>query len=97
MTGGSTEHMTHAESPADNVAKWFKAYGNQVWGLESNSWAFINALQGRDASGAPVDGWKRYNSVDPYWEAKTSSYIHQMLRDIPAYLRTRPEPQSVAQ
>jgi hypothetical protein len=83
MTGGSTKHMTYADSPADNVAKWFSSWGPQVRGVGSDKSAFLNALQGRDASGAPAQGWNRYNLVDPQWETKTSGYIKQMLRDIP--------------
>lgn len=87
MTGGSTEHMTTSASPSENVKQFFDNYGNQIRGTGSNAPAFMNALQGRDASGARVKGWKVYNSKYPgKWHATVASGIHQMRRDIPIYL-----------
>jgi hypothetical protein len=37
MTAGGTAHMTSATSPADDVAKFFAHYGNQIWVREAIS------------------------------------------------------------
>jgi hypothetical protein len=90
MTGGSTKHMTRAASPAENVQQFFDNYGNQIRGTGSDASAFINALQGRDAFGGQVKGWKVYNSYRPAaWEQMTQDGIHQMQRDIPIYVSQR--------
>ena len=90
MTGGSTKHMTKAASPAKNAQQFFENYGNQIRGTGSDAAAFINALQGRNASGGQVKGWKVYNSLNPKWGSIVESGIHQMRRDIPTYLAQRP-------
>ncbi len=90
MTGGSTKHMTRAASPAENVRQFFDNYGSQIRDAGSDSAAFINALQGRHASGEQVKGWKVYNSRNSRWGSIVEGGIHQMRRDIPTYLAQRP-------
>lgn len=86
MTGGSTKHMTTAKSPAQNVHQFFANYGAQIRGTGSNVSAFINALQGRDASGNRVPGWRVYNSDRPTaWELMARKGIHQMQQEVPSY------------
>jgi hypothetical protein len=58
MTGGNTKHMTTAASPTENVRQFFDNYGNQIRGTGTDASAFINALQGRNASAESVKGWK---------------------------------------
>ncbi len=90
MTGGSTKHMTAAESPEQNVKQFFDNYGNQIRGTGSDATAFVNGLQGRDASGNPVNGWKVYNTDRPAsWGVLVNQGIAQMRRSAPAYLAQR--------
>ena len=89
MTGGGTKHMTTTAFPAENVKQFFDNYGDQIRGTGSDASAFINALQGRDASGARVPGWKVYNTVNPSWPRFIGGGIQQMRRDIPIYTSQR--------
>ena len=94
MTGGSTKHMTTAGSPAENVKQFFDNYGNQIHGTGNNASAFVNGLQGRDASGAPVKGWKVSNRANRDWKGFINGGINEMRRDTPIYLskrKTNPE------
>ena len=86
MTGGSTKNMTKASSPTENVKQFFDRYGNQIRGTGSNVSAFINGLEGRNASGTRVKGWNVYNSVNSKWGSMIKSGIIEMRRDIPIYL-----------
>jgi len=84
--------MTKASSPLDNVTKFFSMWGTQIYGVGSDSDAFLNALHGRDASGDPVKGWKNYNSENPKWDDFILGGIRQMQRDVPLYLNlTQPK------
>ncbi|MGB8524322.1 MAG: hypothetical protein WCD43_15255 [Candidatus Acidiferrales bacterium] len=87
MTGGSTRHMTNATSPSANVKQFFDNYGKQIRGTGSDASAFINALQGRDASGEAEKGWKEYNSVNSGWEDLINSGINEMRKAVPIYLQ----------
>jgi hypothetical protein len=89
MTGGTLKHMTRAASPAQNVQQLVDSYGDQIRGTGSDAPAFINALQGRNAAGVLVKGWKIYNSVNPVWGRTISAGIDQMRRDVPSYLALR--------
>jgi hypothetical protein len=90
MTGGSTAHMTHAASPEENARVLFDLYGRQMYGVGDDVDAFINAMQGRNAKGQPVPGWRTYNSKHAQkWENMARSGIDQMKRDLPAYLPSR--------
>ena len=89
MTGGSTKHMTTAASPAENTQQFFDSYGNQIRGTGSDASAFINALQGRDASGERVPGWKTYNTVNPKWNTLVRHGIAEMRGAIPVYVSQR--------
>ncbi len=64
-------------------------YGNQIRGTGSNASAFVNALQGQNASGNRVKGWKAYNSVNPDWKGFIKGGINQMRRDVPIYVFQR--------
>jgi hypothetical protein len=81
--------MTVATSPAVNVKQFFDNYGSQIRGTGSDASAFINALQGRNASGERVKGWKVYNSVNPRWGEAIGGGISTMRRDVPTYLSQR--------
>jgi len=86
MTGGSTKHMTTASSPEENVQQFFDNYGRQIRGVGSDTTAFVNALEGLDATGKPVKGWKVYNSDRASeWRVMIGEGIRQMQRDIPTY------------
>jgi hypothetical protein len=86
LTGGSTAHMTKAQSPYDNVAKLFALYGKQISGLDDNVDAFINALEGENIRGASITGWRVYNSQHgPEWQKLIRQGIQQMQRDVPIY------------
>jgi hypothetical protein len=90
MTGGSTKHMTTATSPAQNVSQFFQSWGNQIRGTGSDTEAFLNGLQGLDASGQRVPGWKVYNTdKSEDWRAMMSDGVKQMKRAVPAYLSER--------
>jgi hypothetical protein len=89
MTGGSTKNMTTAASPAENVKQFFDKYGNEIRDTGNDDSTFLNALQGLDASGKRVQGWKAYNTVNPDWSAFIGRGIDQMRRDVPAYLSQR--------
>ena len=79
--------MTTASSPMDNVRQFFDSWGEQIQGTQGNVSAFINALEGEDAYGNQVDGWKVYNSAVPdQWRAMIQAGIAQMNRDVPLYL-----------
>jgi hypothetical protein len=93
MTGGSTDHMTTASSPAENVKQLFDRYGAQIYGTGNNVGAFINAMQGQDAAGAAVPGWKVFNRVDLNWRTKIRTDINQIQRELPLYLQQRKPPQ----
>jgi hypothetical protein len=87
MTGGSTNHMTRAASPDQNVQQFFDNYGNQIRGTGSDASAFINALQGRNPSGKRVAGWKVYNSVRPVeWRRLINRGIGEMRQAVPIHL-----------
>ena len=95
MTGGSTRHMTYADTPEQNAQQLFDAYGPQFRGSGSDVDQFINGIQGRGSDGAPVKGWKRYNSVKggSVYEERLKGWIQRMQRDVPTYQQTqRPSP-----
>jgi len=93
MTGGSTKHMTTAGSPAENVKQFFDNYGNQIRGAGNNASAFMNALQGRDAPGKRVKGWKVYNSDHPEkWHTLVRDGINEMRQGVSSYLSQRRVP-----
>ena len=86
MTGGSTRHMTHAGSPEENVKKLFDTFGSQIYGAGDNLQTFTNGLEGLDASGKPVQGWRKYNSEHAEsWRAMVGRGFQQMQRDMPLY------------
>lgn len=90
MTGGSTAHMTHSASPEENAGQLFSLYGPQMQGVGDDADAFVNAMQGRNAKGQPVPGWRVYNSQNAAaWEAMAKNGISQMRRDLPLYLSAR--------
>ncbi|MGB0036009.1 MAG: hypothetical protein WBP79_11100 [Candidatus Acidiferrales bacterium] len=92
MTGGSTKNMTTAASPTENVKQFFDNYGEQIRGTGDNASAFMNGLQGRDASGRRVKGWKVYNSDRPVqWRELMDKGVHEMSRAVPIYLSQRPK------
>jgi RHS repeat-associated protein len=86
MTGGSTKHMTSASSPEANVSQFFEGYGNQIRGTSGNDPSFVNGLEGEDADGKAVKGWKTYNTVNPEWKSFITSGIKEMRRDLDIYL-----------
>ena len=94
MTGGSTKRTTTATSPDENVKQFFDNYGNQIRGTGTDTSAFINALQGRNASGERVKGWKVYNIANPHWESLVNDDINTMKKDIPTYLSQKKTEQS---
>ena len=82
--------MTTALSPSDDVAKFFANYGSQIYGTGDNAAAFVNALEGENSAGAPVTGWKIYNSDRPTsWRELILQGIHQMQSEVPIYLQRR--------
>jgi hypothetical protein len=91
MTGGSTANMTRALSPQENVDQFFDNYGSQVRGVGDDRDAYVNALRGRDSSGAAVRGWRTYNQEgkngqgDPQWNAKIRASMARMAREVPIY------------
>ena len=90
MTGGNTKNMTTAASPTENAKQFFDNYGNQIRGTGNDDSAFLNALQGLDASGKGVPEWKVYNTFDSKgWNSMVADGIHQMRRAIPIYLSQR--------
>lgn len=89
MTRGSTKNMTRAASPSENARQFFDNFGDQIRGIRDDTTAFINALQGRDASRKRVPGWKVYNSVNPNWSTLVTHGIHEMKQTVPAYLSQR--------
>jgi hypothetical protein len=89
MTGGNTKHMTTAASPDENVRQFFDKYGDQIRGSGSNTSAFINGLEGRDASGRPANDRKVCNSVNPDWPADVRNGVGQMKRSVPVYVSQR--------
>ena len=91
MTGGSTKHMTRALSPANNAQQFFDRYGDQIRGAGSDVNRFLNGLEGLDAAGRPVPGWKRYNSADPDWVKKRQREISMIQRELPGYAAARPK------
>jgi RHS repeat-associated protein len=87
MTGGSTKNMTEAASPTENVKQFFDNFGSQIRGTGSNVRAFVNALEGQNAAGKPVEGWKGYNSKHPVeWRKMINAGIGQMKHDVPIYI-----------
>jgi hypothetical protein len=90
LTGGSKEHMTFAASPEENAKQLFGLYARQIYGTGSDVNAFLNALQGKDAAGNEVKGWKVYNSAyaDAFDEGARNG-IQQMKRVVPLYLQER--------
>jgi hypothetical protein len=78
--------MPYANNPEENVDHFFVDWGNQIEGTGSDVGALINGLEGRDASGGSVEGWKVYNSVNQKWGAFIKSGIQEMQADIPMYL-----------
>jgi hypothetical protein len=90
LTGGSKEHMTTASSPAENVRQLFRLYGRQIYGTGSDVDAFLHALQGEDAAGKRVKGWKVYNSkYRDAFDIGARKGIEQMKRVVPLYLQER--------
>lgn len=89
MTGGNTSHMTTAASPDENVRQFFDSWGDQIRGVGSDTSAFINGLEGRDASGKQVRGRKVYNSVNRNWPNVVRDGISQMKRSVPVYMSQR--------
>jgi hypothetical protein len=89
MTGGSTEHMTTASGPSENVNQFFHNYGEQIRGAKSDMNVFLNGLKGKDALGKPVKGWKDYNPKNPLWRKAREDNIRQMMRDVPIYRHLR--------
>ncbi|HVJ52587.1 MAG TPA: hypothetical protein VM689_09010 [Aliidongia sp.] len=90
MTGGTTDHMTYASSPAENVRHFFAIYGAQIYGVGSDADAFLKALEGQDVTGAPVKAWRTYNSeFAEQWLKMVRDGIHQMRRDVPLYQALR--------
>jgi hypothetical protein len=86
MTGGSTKHMVHATSPADNVKTWFDTFGQRVYGVGDDLQAFTNALQARDANGNPVPGRHPYNTDRAStWPDMVRRGVREMQRDMPLY------------
>ena len=86
MTGGSTANMTQAASPTQDVQKLFDGYGKQMSGSGSDVSRFINALEGQNAAGQKVPGWKTYNSAHPKeWRDMVKGGIQQMQRDLRNY------------
>jgi hypothetical protein len=82
--------MTTATSPGENVKQFFNKYGNQIRDTGNDDSAFLNALQGLDASGKRVKGWKVYNTEYPAkWYALMKRGISEMRRSAPAYLSER--------
>jgi hypothetical protein len=69
--------------------QFFQNYGNQICGAGNDDSAFLNALQGLEASGKRVKGWKVYNTANPDWSDFIGRGIDQMRRDIPTYLSQR--------
>jgi hypothetical protein len=94
MTGGNTKHMTTAASPTENVRQFFDNYGNQIRGTGTDASAFINAIQGRNASAQSVKGWKVYNRANSQWEGLVHDGINTMRKDIPTYLSQKKAEQS---
>lgn len=92
MTGGSTKHMTKASSPEENVKQFFENYGRQIRGTGGSTSRFLDALQGLNARGERVKGWKVYNSDRPKeWHELIGNGIAEMRRTIPAYLSQKDE------
>jgi hypothetical protein len=96
LTGGSKRHMTFASSPEENVRQLFRLYGQQIYGTGSDVDAFLNALQGKNADGKPVKGWRIYNSdrtgglpAGAAFLAGARNGIKQMQRVVPLYLQER--------
>jgi hypothetical protein len=89
MTGGNTKHMTTAASPDEDVEKFFANYGEQIQGAGSDTSAFINGLEGRDAFGKLVRGQKVYNTLNPDWPTDVRNGVDQMKRSVPAYMSLR--------
>ena len=89
QTGGNTKNMTTAKDPTQNANGWFANWGQQVQGVGSNVPAFLNGLEGMNAEGQRVKGWKVYNSVKggAPWRIMAASGIRQMLMEIPIYLK----------
>jgi RHS repeat-associated protein len=88
MTGGSTKHMTHANSPEQNVDELFSAYGDRMRGTGSNITLFLNHLEMEDANGNQISMQGMYNSVEippTAWKAFITGGINEMQRDIPIY------------
>ena len=85
----------YARSPEENVRQFFDLYGNQIRGAGSDTDRFLNGLQGLDAAGRPVQGWRRYNSKDPLgWTRLRHGEIRTMQRETPLYLGLRKPPVS---
>jgi hypothetical protein len=89
MTGGNTNHMTTAASPDENVKQFFDRYGDQIRGSGSDTSAFINGLEGRDAAGKLVRGRRVYNTVNPDWPTDVRNGVGQMKRSVPVYISQR--------
>lgn len=90
MTGGSTAHTTFASSPEENVQQLFHKFGSQIYGTGSDVNAFVNALQGRNAAGERVAGWRVYNTERAgAWLTGVMKGIGQMKWAVPHYLQQR--------
>jgi hypothetical protein len=92
LTYGGTDHMTTASSPTENVNQFFTMWGKQIRGSKDNATTFLNGLQGEDATGKKVPGWRRYNPHDEVWRTARLQGIDQMSRDVPLYQMIVPPP-----
>jgi hypothetical protein len=93
LSGGSIETQPDFRSYEANVRRLFREYGPQIWGTGGNGAAFLNALNGKDATGTAVPGWKKYNTANyDNWLKMMQNGIDQMRRSVPLYLRERAGP-----
>ncbi|HZB92742.1 MAG TPA: hypothetical protein VE397_14950 [Stellaceae bacterium] len=92
LSGGSAETQPDFPTYEANVTRFFHEYGPQIWGTGSNAAAFVNALDGKNAAGTAVPGWKTYNTAShDNWLKMMQSGIDQMRRSVPLYLQQRTE------
>lgn len=72
------------------MKQFFDTYGKQIRGTGSETSAFLNALQSRDALGDILQGWKVYNSDKPEeWHILVTRGITEMRHAIPEYQSQR--------
>lgn len=88
MTNGGTTRMNRfpaGQAGVDaNVQRFFDLYGQQIHSAGSDESAFLNAIEGRDASGRAVPGWHQYNS-NPRHPSQVHDNIRMMQRDLPIW------------